>query len=107
MEIYTGEDAHYIYDVSVFEEIWDEYNPDNPEETIEIVPTKKWFVRSKEKDDEGYWDWLVKYHDDELSPEYNSDDNIPRQAVEFDKKEGAEIWTNPLTEAVLLPVEED
>lgn len=75
------------------------------EETIEIVPDMKWFVRSKERDNDGDYafltgivntnDWIYsKQHDDVIGMLYP-----------FDTKEEAEKWTNPLTEAVQLPVE--
>ena len=81
------------------------YSPDNPEETIEIVPDMKWFVRSKDTtpiDDDNCYSWLIDVS--ELYPEYVlSESHV--SAVKFDTKEEAEKWTNPLTEAVQLPVE--
>lgn len=78
----------------------------NPEETIEIVPDKKWFVRSKEPDDEGYYEFLENLIQLKLNWCYSKDKQKPHKtAVKFDTKEQAEEWTNPLTEAVLLPVE--
>ncbi|WP_223335530.1 hypothetical protein [Leuconostoc mesenteroides] len=78
------------------------YSPDNPEETIEIVPNKKWFVRSKEPEDEDeYYLFLSGSDLDDL--DYLAFD----YARAFDTKEEAELWTNPLTEAVQLPVEEE
>lgn len=77
------------------------YSPDHPEETIEIEPEKKWFVRIDSQiplPDENI------YLDDELIvyPRYDS----PKSgAHQFDTKEQAEEWKNPLTEVVLLPVE--
>lgn len=74
----------------------------NPEETIEIVPNMKWFVRSKKKDvTDGDFEYLSKFH---LSgvPSYRPTKRI---AAYFNTKEQAELWTNPLTEAVQLPVE--
>lgn len=93
--------------------IWGEYDPDNPEETIEIVPTMKWFVRSKEQyqpdmdqgiSESGYL-YLMQgnfYKVDYYLPTPFKDD-----AQQFDTKEEAEKWENPLTEAVLLPVEDE
>lgn len=77
------------------------------EETIEIVPTMKWFVRSKERDNDGDYafltgivntnDWIYsKQHDDVIGMLYP-----------FDTKEEAEKWLNPLTEAVQLAVEDE
>ncbi|MGO3521732.1 MAG: hypothetical protein ACTING_03840 [Leuconostoc mesenteroides] len=77
---------------------------DNPEETIEIVPDKKWFVRSKESEINGYG-WL-SIIDKYQTPIYQySHDKPLSMFVRFDTKEEAELWTNPLTEAVQLPVE--
>lgn len=68
--------------------------------TIEIVPEMKWFVRSKEPEDEDdYYLFLNGYNLDDL--DYFEFD----YARAFDTKEEAELWTNPLTEAVQLPVE--
>lgn len=78
------------------------YNTNEPEETIEIVPNKKWFVISKEPDDEDeYYLFLSGSDLDDL--EYFGFD----YARAFDTKEEAEKWLNPLTEAVQLPVEEE
>ena len=78
----------------------------NPEETIEIVPVpdKKWFVRSKNTTKSKIYEWLDEYEDD-LIPLYTRGRKVPKTAVKFDTKEEAELWTNPLTEAVQLPVE--
>ena len=75
--------------------------------TIEIVPDMKWFVRSKgikkiDGDGDEFYAWLIDIS--ELYPSYVfSDWNA--SAIQFDTKEEAEKWTNPLTEAVHLPVE--
>lgn len=85
--------------------IWSEFDPNNPEETIEIVPDMKWFVRSKERDINGYG-WL-SIIDKYPTPVYQYGHDIPLSMfVSFDTKEEAELWTNPLTEAVQLPVED-
>lgn len=82
-----------------FAVLWASYNPLEPEETIEIVPDMKWFVRSKEPEDEDeYYLFLSGSDLDDL--EYFEFD----YARAFDTKEEAELWTNPLTEALLLPV---
>ena len=88
----TGKDLEIII-------LWSIYNPDEPEETIEIVPNMKWFVRSKKRDDEGYYLFLSGSNLDDL--EYFGFD----YAMAFDTKEQAELWLNPLTEAVQLAVE--
>lgn len=84
----------------------------NPEETIEIVPDMKWFVRSKEKyeadivqglPESGY---LYLTDGGDYSIEYREMTTFKDDATRFDTKEEAEKWTNPLTEAVQLPVEE-
>lgn len=82
-----------------FAVLWANYNPLEPEETIEIVPDKKWFVRSKERDDEGDYLFLSGSNLDDL------DYLVFDYARAFDTKEEAELWKNPLTEAVQLPVE--
>ena len=107
MKIYTGEDAQNIYNEAVFAELWAEYDPDHPEETIEIVHDMKWFVRSKDKNDEGYYSFLNNVIQLTLNWVYSKDKNKPhKEAVSFDNKEEAEKWTNPITEAVQLPVED-
>lgn len=77
--------------------LWINYDKNNPEETIEIIPTKKWFIQKK--DFNGDYRFL-KISTKDLSFNYTKD-----KAVYFDTKEEAEKWTNPLTEAVLLPIE--
>ena len=90
-----------------FATLWANYNPDDPEETIEIVPVpdKKWFVRSKNATKSKIYEWLDEYKDDFI-PLYTRGRKVPKTAVKFDTKEEAELWTSPLTEAVQLPVEE-
>ena len=88
-------------DLVKFAQLWANYNPEHPEETIEIIKQKKWFVRVDSQipvPDENI------YLDDELIvyPNYNSPKGCAHQ---FDTKEEAEHWTNPLTEAVELEVE--
>ena len=81
------------------------------EETIEIVPDMKWFVRSKEKyeadivqglPESGY---LYLTDGGSYDIEYCEMTTFKDDAQQFDTKEEAEKWTNPLTEAVQLPVE--
>lgn len=76
--------------------IWDDFDVDNPEETIEIVPDMKWFVQKKNFNGEYRF---LKVNLKDLSFNHKKDD-----ATRFDTKEGAELWTNPETEAVELPV---
>ena len=73
----------------------------NPEETIEIVPDMKWFVRSKEKNGDKYL--YLKKPDGFVTPWYTVFKDLARH---FDTEEEAELWNNPLTEAVRLPVED-
>ncbi|MDV3544892.1 hypothetical protein [Leuconostoc falkenbergense] len=77
----------------------------NPEETIEIVPDMKWFVRSKDSSTDGCFVWLDDVSD-HFAPTYTLLEK-PLISSAFDTKEEAEKWTNPLTEAVQLPVEEE
>lgn len=85
------------------------YHPDNPEETIEIVPNKKWFVISKKRDGNERFSYIKSIlsiqvvYGFSLSEELSEKEDYPYQ---FDTKEQAEEWTNPLTKAVLLPVSE-
>ncbi|MDV3545943.1 hypothetical protein [Leuconostoc falkenbergense] len=83
----------------------------NPEETIEIMPTVKWFVRSKQPyqpdivqglPESGY---LYLTDGGGYSIEYCEMTTFKDDATKFDTKEEAELWTNPLTEAVQLPEE--
>lgn len=74
----------------------------NPEKTIEIVPNMKWFVgRNDTSDDHRFLSKNVINLDNELN--YAA---LKKAAKQFDTKEEAEKWTNPLTEAVQLPLEE-
>lgn len=69
---------------------------------IDIVPEKKWFVRSKERNSEKNYYYFVGKRPTDYWPNYG----YKRAAKKFDTKDEAEEWTNPLTEAVQLPVEE-
>ena len=75
--------------------------------TIEVIAIKKWFVRSKKAVGENnFYAWL--FNNDFLDvPAHMISDEIPPLAMKFDTKEQAEKWTNPLTEAVQLPVEDE
>lgn len=80
-------------------QLWSDFDQDNPEETIEIVPDKRWFVRSKTSDEKyGYW-YLRK------TEHYFFHEYIKELSTQFDTKEEAEKWKNPLTEVVQLSVE--
>ncbi|MCT3116202.1 hypothetical protein [Leuconostoc lactis] len=82
------------------------------EELIEIIPDMKWFVRSKEQYepdmDQGIAEsgYLYLTQGDIYSIEYYETTTFKDEAQQFDTKEEAELWTNPLTEVVQLPVEE-
>lgn len=82
--------------------LWANYDPERPEETIEILPDMKWFVRSKEKNGDKY---LYLKNDEEgfVTPWYTVYKDNARQ---FDTEDEANLWNNPLTEAVQLPVED-
>ncbi|OQJ73347.1 hypothetical protein BMS77_02175 [Leuconostoc pseudomesenteroides] len=71
------------------------------DETIEIVPDVKWFVRSKRASNFGNYIYLKKIESDDKVTAFN----LKSVAEQFETKEEAELWTNPLTEAVQLPVE--
>lgn len=96
-----------------FNVLWANYNPDKPEETIEIVPDMKWFVRSKEQYqpdmDQGISEsgYLYLTQGNIYSIEYYETTSFKDDATQFDTKEEAEKWKNPLTEAVQLPVEDE
>lgn len=94
--------------------LWADFDPDHPEETIEIIPDMKWFVRSKDKyeadpvqgiSESGYL-YLTDGGDDYVIS-YCEMTTFKDDATQFDTREEAELWANPDTEAVKLPVEED
>ncbi|MDY5163311.1 hypothetical protein RQW99_01940 [Leuconostoc falkenbergense] len=96
-----------------FVNLWIKFDPSHPEKTIEIVPDMKWFVRSKEKyeadivqglPESGY---LYLTDGGSYSVEYCEMTTFKDDATQFDTKEEAEKWTNPLIEAVQLPVDDD
>lgn len=97
-KIWTGDGDNNIENEAIFARLYADFDPDNPEETIEIVPNKKWFVVRKLPNTGGN---MLKCSDDGLLM-YNA---IKEVATYFDTKEEAEEWTNPLTKAVHLPVE--
>ncbi|WP_273716262.1 hypothetical protein [Leuconostoc mesenteroides] len=73
--------------------------------TIEIIPDMKWFVRTKEFDDGVYKvleDIRLDYYE---YGNVENDEETAEYGHRFDTKEEADLWTNPLTEAVQLPVE--
>lgn len=80
-----------------FATLWGIFDEFKPEETIEIVPDMKWFVQKKNFN--GDYKFL-NINTKDLSFNHTKD-----MAARFETKEEAEKWTNPLTEAVHLPVE--
>lgn len=88
-----------------FATLWGIFDEFNPEETIEIVPNMKWFVRSKEKT-QGFYMFLGNLNELRDPWIFTKKDNDTSFAHKFDTKEDAEKWKNPLTEVVRLPVEE-
>lgn len=94
-----------------FATLWANYNPENPEETIEIVPDMKWFVISKKQYqpdmDQGISEsgYLYLTQGDIYSVEYHEMTTFKDEATQFNTEDEAKLWTTPDTEAVQLPVE--
>ncbi|WP_055307727.1 hypothetical protein [Leuconostoc lactis] len=84
-----------------FAKLWGVFDEFNPEETIEVVPNMKWFVRSKERNADNNYYYFIGKRPQDLFILYG----YKRAAKQFDTKEESEKWTNPDTEAVHLPVE--
>ncbi|KDA51372.1 hypothetical protein L963_1477 [Leuconostoc mesenteroides subsp. cremoris T26] len=81
-------------------------------EPVEQLHPMKWFVRSKQQyqpdmdfgiSESGY---LYLTQGNIYSIEYYEMAPFKDEAQQFDTKDQAEKWTNPLTEAVQLPVED-
>jgi len=98
--------------ISTIYEAFDFIDSDR-EETVEIVPDMKWFLRSKteiiyqllESKKQGYThSYLMHNSVRHISYEPLFKDELEK-AIKFDTKEEAEQWTNPLTKAVQLPAE--
>ena len=100
-KIWVGNRENNIENEAIFARLYADFDPDNPEETIEIVPDMKWFVRSKKTNGSYQYDYLSRFYAGTSSPKYG----VKNLAIQFDTKEEAEKWTNPLTEAMQLPVE--
>ncbi|WP_188352900.1 hypothetical protein [Leuconostoc pseudomesenteroides] len=75
------------------------YSPDNPEETIEIAPDMKWFVETKNTTSD-YRFLKIEFENKSV---YNK--SLKIYATHFETQSQAESWVNPLTKAVQLPVE--
>lgn len=93
-----------------FANLWQSCLYERPEETIEVLPDNKWFVRSKEADEDGDWLFLSNISKNKFNDRYcysrDKKGVLSINSHAFDTKEEAEKWCNPLCEAVLLPVEE-
>ena len=96
-----------------FATLWLRGRYERLEELIEIVPTMKWFVRSKEEYrpdmDQGISEsgYLYLTQGDIYSVEYHEMTTFKDEATQFNTEDEAKLWTTPDTEAVQLPVEED
>ncbi|WP_273722787.1 hypothetical protein [Leuconostoc mesenteroides] len=106
--LYTAEQLHPRVKMTQAEfdelEMWlinAQFDYSELKKTIEIVPDVKWFVRSKRASSFGNYIYLKKIESDDKVTAFN----LKSVAEQFDTKEEAEKWTNPLTEAVQLPVE--
>ncbi|MGO3535239.1 MAG: hypothetical protein ACTINR_03010 [Leuconostoc mesenteroides] len=118
LPLYTAENLHPRVKMTQVEfdelEMWltnAQFDYSELKKTIEIVPDMKWFVRSKEQYqpdmDQGISEsgYLYLTQGNIYSVEYYETTTFKYDAQQFDTKEEAEKWTNPLTEAVQLPVE--
>jgi len=103
--IYKKEHGRDLECELFFNKLWVDYELENRGGAVKIVPNMKWFVRSKEPDDNGYYRFRSGVK--EFGAYYfTKDKNENKIAYPFNTKEQAELWVNPLTEAVQLPVEE-
>lgn len=84
-----------------FAVLWANFEEFEPQKTIEIIPEKKWFVRRILPNTGGNMLLCSVEGKQEGLLMYNAN---KEHATKFDTKEQAELWTNPLTESVLLPV---
>lgn len=51
--IFSGSVDNRVKNENEFNRLWANYEPEHPEDTIEISKPKKWFVVSKERDEDG------------------------------------------------------
>lgn len=91
--IFSGSVEERVKSENRFNVLWANFNPDLPEETIEIVPEKKWFVKHVDRNQFLYlkgnkFNYLTSKKD----------------AAQFDTEEEARQWENPKAKAVLLDV---
>lgn len=100
--LFTHDRMEQAKNQSDFSTLWSSLLGRNVKELVEIVPDMKWFVRNKQKGKDDVIDYLMISDDVWFGwhPFVTRD-----EATAFDTKEEAELWTNPLTEAVQLPVE--
>ena len=108
-KIWVGNRENNIENEAIFAKLYADFDSDNPDETIEIVPNMKWFVAAKEPSFNGKYSAIKILDIEDVHGIYSmyDYDKIPSYAHPFDTKEEAELWENPLTEAVQLPVEEN
>lgn len=93
----TGVDNKHDERAIDFAYAYANYDPNHPEETIDVLPEDKWFVQQKNVKDR--YRFLSK--DSVQVPNFNYG-TLKQYAAQFDTEEEAEEWTNPLTEAVKL-----
>ena len=111
--IYKNEHGKDLECELLFHKLWVDYELEKRGGAVKIVPTMKWFVRSKEQYqpdmDQGISEsgYLYLTQGNIYSIEYYETTTFKDDAQQFDTKEEAEKWENPLTEAVLLPVEDE
>jgi len=108
--LFTHDRVEQSKNQSDFSTLWSGLLGRNVKELVEIVPNMKWFVVAKEANKRsGNYNTIFSLDISDTNGIYRevSYDQIGRYAYQFDTKEEAELWKNPLTEAVLLPVEEN
>lgn len=96
----TGIDNKHDERAIAFAYAYSNYEPEHPEKTIKIIPEKKWFVAVIHPTVHAGWTYLSVDGIKRISY-----DAPKSEAKQFDTKEEAEEWTNPLAKAVLLPIE--
>lgn len=67
---------------------------------VNIIPDKAWFVRSKKKDEEGYYGWLSDTIDGQV-PDYTFSDKASSEFMHFEYRDDALYWCTPLMEPVI------
>ncbi|MDI6613969.1 hypothetical protein QMA64_05155 [Leuconostoc suionicum] len=77
---------------------------------IDIVPTKKWFVRSKKRDGNERFSYIRDVLTTQVVYGFSLSENLDLKEdnpYPFETEDEANLWTNPNTEAVQLPVEDE